>query len=333
VGTLGRRGVEPKPPWRALPAEVRRAVEEALGARVRRALRTWGGYAPTPTFRLALADGRSAFCKAVGPAANDFMRAALAGEERVYRELGHRIAPWAPGFLGSWRVGAWHGLLLTDLGPGGGLPRSAAGLRRLVHAYADFHRSSAGRDLPVWLPRPSASSPWDRLGSPAGAAAVAAALGERGPAAAAWLAAAAPRLATAAAALADPGLRRCLLHGDTRSDNLHWRGGRLRLFDWPFAAVGPAEWDLAAFAQAVAAEGGPGPAVLVAWYGERAPVAERALDAALARLAGYFLSQAWQPDPPGLPRLRAFQRRQADVSLRWAAARLGLPSPDWLPPR
>ena len=50
-----RIGAEPKPPWRAVPPAVRREVERLVGSRVARALRVWGGYAPSPTFRLFLA--------------------------------------------------------------------------------------------------------------------------------------------------------------------------------------------------------------------------------------------------------------------------------------
>jgi hypothetical protein len=54
------------------------------------------------------------------------------------------------------------------------------------------------------------------------------------------------------------------------------------------------------------------------------------LDAEVADLALYFADQAWRPDIPGLPRLRAFQRRQFRITLAWAARRLHLPPPTWL---
>ncbi len=103
---MARAGVEVKPPWRRVPQPVRRKVAEALGAPVARAQRVWGGYAPTPTFRLALAVGRRAFFKDTNHTSNDSSRYALAVEERaglvadVFR--GSRLAarhPWlaAPG--------------------------------------------------------------------------------------------------------------------------------------------------------------------------------------------------------------------------------------------
>ena len=58
-----RGGVEAKPPWRAVPTAVRHEVERLFESPVARAVRVWGGYSPTPTFRLTLADGQRAFFK------------------------------------------------------------------------------------------------------------------------------------------------------------------------------------------------------------------------------------------------------------------------------
>ena len=71
---------------------MREAVEGLLGAPVARAARIWGGYGPTPTYRLRLGDGRRAFFKGASPDDSDFIRRALASEERVYREVGDLIA-------------------------------------------------------------------------------------------------------------------------------------------------------------------------------------------------------------------------------------------------
>lgn len=121
-----------------------------------------------------------------------------------------------------------------------------------------------------------------------------------------------------------------LVHLDVRSDNLRLVNGRLYLFDLPNVAVGPPEHDLAEFAQSVTVEGGPSPEQVVAWYAERLSPRDRALDAAVASLAGFFAHRFWQSEVPGLPRLRRFQRDQFRVCLAWAARRLRLPEPDWL---
>ena len=114
---MAHTGVEPKPTWRSIPLAVRGAAEAVVGAEVRRAQRVWGGYGPTPTYRLRLTDGRAAFFKAVGPASPDGVRGALAAEERIYRELSNLISPWAPAFRGAVQRDGWHALLLEDSGP------------------------------------------------------------------------------------------------------------------------------------------------------------------------------------------------------------------------
>ena len=51
---MSRTGVEAKPPWKRLPKTVRQQVDSALGAPVVQAVRIWGGYTPTPTYRLVV---------------------------------------------------------------------------------------------------------------------------------------------------------------------------------------------------------------------------------------------------------------------------------------
>src|SRR5438874_3000855 len=114
---MSRTGAEQKPTWRRVPPGVRRAVATQLGAPVQRAMRVWGGYGPSPTYRLQLTDGRRAFFKAVGPDSNEFSQAAHQREERVYRELPQLIQPWAPAFLGAFHLDDWQVILLEDLGP------------------------------------------------------------------------------------------------------------------------------------------------------------------------------------------------------------------------
>ncbi len=152
---MSRSGVEGKPRWRSVPSAVRQGVQEILGSPVAQGRRVWGGYGPTPTFRLVLADGRRAFFKGTNSTSNDFARGALAREERVYRELSCVIGPWAPGFYAAFQHNDWHVLLLEDVGPKSVPPWTPATTRRVAHAYAAFHVATLGNaGLPQWLPRP-----------------------------------------------------------------------------------------------------------------------------------------------------------------------------------
>lgn len=331
---MPQAGTEDKIPWQAVPVGVRQRVDEALGRTVVRGVRVWGGYGPTPTFRLQLADGSRAFFKGTNAASNEFARRALVREERVYRELGRLLGTWSPRCFDAFQLGDWHVLLLEDVGTATAPPWTPDLTRRLMHAYADFHASTLGAELPDWLPRLSNVArrlTWSRVADESDGLRVVAALAHGQEAEAlTWLQAALPALSAAADAVAEFDEPYALLHGDTRSDNLRFRGGRLALFDWPSIKVGRPEFDLVEFAQTIAVEGGPDPDQLVASYEERLPLRTDALGACIAWWAAYFADLAWRLDIPGLPRLRPFQRRQLRVLLAWAARRLALPEPEWL---
>ncbi len=328
---MSRSGIEPKPAWRSLPPAVRRRVAEELGAEVVRAARVWGSYGPSPTYRLALANGQRAFFKGCGPDASAFLREAVQAEERVYTELERFIAPWSPHLLGVVREGEWQALLLEDVGPKTAPPWTPALARRVMSAYAGFHQASLGADLPTWVPRfadEDARVTWQLvIEQTDGLREVAVLAGQRADDALRWLRQAEPlftRLTASAATLPDP---QALLHFDTRSDNLRLQDGRLRLFDWPAVEVGPVELDVVALAQTITVEGGPQPEQLLAWYGGE--LRPDAVDVTLAWLIGFFALRAWQPEIPGLPRLRRFQRQQLATLLDWSARRFHLPAPDW----
>ena len=332
---MSRFGVEEKPPWRMVPLAVRQDVGEAMGSSVVRGMRVYGGYGPTPTYRLALSDGRRVFFKGVNARSYEFPRAALALEVRVYRELADFIGPWAPRFYAAIRRDDWSVLLLEDVGPKTVPPWTPAAARRIVHAYANFHAATLDHPtLPEWLPRPESALPqvtWSRVAAESEELRrVAELAGEAKVQALRWLQAALPlmsRLADSAAFLSGP---HSLLHGDTRSDNLRVRDGRLYLFDWPAVQVGRYEFDLVAFAQSVTVDGGVDPEQVLTWYGERLALRPDAIDAALAWLSAFFADLAWRPGIHGLPRLRAFQRQQLAVSLVWASRRWHLPEPTWV---
>jgi hypothetical protein len=316
-----------------VPREVKDDVARILGSPVVRAARVYGGYAPSATFRMVLADGRPAFFKGINATSNEYMRGALPREERVYRELGRYIHPWAPAFLGSFKRRDWHVLLLEDLGPQTMPPWSPAKARRAARSYAKFHASTRGRPLPRWLSRTEHhdfARYWRSLSESGEVAKTAALARRRAEEAREWLDVALPSLRQSAERLVRLRAPRSLLHFDTRSDNVRLQGERLRIFDWNYASVGPHEIDAAAFAQATEAEGGPSVERTLGWYAEVTPLRESQLDASVAGIAGYFADRAWRPPIPGVPRVRAFQRRQLKVSLGWAARRLALPEPRWL---
>lgn len=328
---MSRTGVEAKPLWRSLPPEVRRRAAEALGAEIVRASRIWGGYSPSPTFRLTLANGQRAFFKGCGPGASEFLRHVIVTEERVYTELAPVISPWAPQLYGAFEEGGWRALLLEDVGPKTAPPWTPALTRQVLRQYAGFHQASLGAEFPAWLPRfadEDAQISWQSIAEQTdGLREVAALAGACADDALRWLERAEPlftRLLASAPTISGP---HALLHFDTRSDNLRLQDGRLRLFDWPAVEVGAVEIDVVAFAQTITVEDGPTPEQCLAWYG--GPLRDDVVDVALAWLIGFFALRAWQPEIPGLPRLRPFQRKQLATLLDWSARRFHLPEPAW----
>ena len=106
------------------------------------------------------------------------------------------------------------------------------------------------------------------------------------------------------------------LHLDVRSDNLFIRGGWAVLFDWNWACVGNAAFDLAAWLPSLHEEGGPAP--------ERLLPEDHGLAAAMA---GFFAYHASQPQVPSYRGLRDMQFRKLRTALPWATRSLGLPPP------
>ena len=325
---------EEKPPWSAVPAAVRAETERRLRSRVIRATRAYGGYAASATFRLVLASGRRAFFKAgYPPPPGSAAIFPIDREETRYLRLARFMGRWAPRLYGSFHLEQWHVLLMEDVGPATIPPWSTSKTRQAARSYARFHRSTLGARLPAFLPRSEHiefASFWRALAKSGDLAGTASLARRRADEAREWIDVALPVLREKEKELETARRPFALLHMDTRSDNLRLIGDRLVMFDWPFAAAGPVEFDLIAFAQGVAAEGGPAPERVLAWYEEVLPLRARELDASIAGIAGYFADRAWRPPLPGLPRLRSIQRRQLIATLAWAARRFALPEPSWL---
>jgi len=85
---VSRRGAEPKPPWSAVPRQTKDKAEALLGSRILRATLAYGGYAPSATYHLVLANGRRAFFKASYPLPQGSgVRWSIDQEDRRYRAL------------------------------------------------------------------------------------------------------------------------------------------------------------------------------------------------------------------------------------------------------
>jgi hypothetical protein len=243
------------------------------------------------------------------------------------------MRPWSPAYLGSFASDGWEVLLLEDVGPRSVPPWTPAKARRAARSYALFHKRTVGKALPRSLKRDpylAHTRFWRTLREKRRLGDVASLAHARSDDAREWLDVALPVFIEREIRLERAGPPFALLHFDTRSDNVRLHRDKLRIFDWPFASLGPAEFDVVAFCQGVEAEGGPSVDRILEWYEEVLPLRREIVDASLAGIAGYFADRSPRAPVEGLPRLRPWQRAQLRVCLAWAARRFALAEPRWL---
>ena len=302
--------------WSELPLGVRAAVEDVLGSRVVDAVSQPGGFSPGSADRVVTADGRRAFVKAVS------------GSLKVMSPVLHRReitvsaalppSPAVPALLGSHDDGDWVALVLADVdGRHPRVPWDPAELEA-VRSALEVVAAAPLTDGLAGLSGTGAGfaedfAGWHRLRA------------DPDPGLEPWCARHLDRLVEVAdrgeAALAGDQL----VHGDVRADNLLLRpDGSVVVVDWPWATRGAAWFDRLALLVNVGLYDADAPLedLRTAWLPE---VEAADVDAVLAGLAAYFVDVARRPDPPGLPTVRAFQRAQGAVVLRWLHQRWASP--------
>ena len=298
--------------WSDLPARVRAAVEEVLGSPVVTAVSQPGGFSPGSADRVVTADGRRAFVKAVGASLNP--RSPDLHRREVVVGAALPASPAVPALRGSHDDGEWVALVLDDVE--GRHPRlpwdpdELEAVRRALEDVAALPLTGGLAELPRTGPGFAVDfAGWHRLRD------------DPDPGLDAWAARHLDRLAAAAdrggAALEGDQL----VHGDVRADNLLVRpDGSVVVVDWPWATRGAAWFDRLALLVNLGLydDAAPLDDLLGAWLPD-VPAAH--VDAVLAGLAAYFSDIGRRPDPPGLPTVRAFQRAQGAVVLRWLRER------------
>lgn len=294
-----------------LPEEVRRGLEAELGSTVIDSANRRGGYSPSLAARCRLADGRVVFVKAVSPEQNPDSPEILRREAKVSAVL-PEAAP-APKLLHVIDDGHWVVTVYEYVeGTLPSLPWSQSELAEVLEATFALAYIPAPTALPSVVERYGAMlTGWRTLAGEPG-------LDGLDP----WARRHLDRLAEL-----EPGWEEVvsgaeLVHGDVRSDNVLLGPGPTTFVDWSSACLGRTYFDVVSMLPSVALEGGGEPEEVLDRHGA-GRVDPDAVTAVVIADAGYFMQRARLPDPPGLPTVRAFQRAQGEVALRWLRHRLG----------
>lgn len=329
---------ESKPDWSEVPAELKTALQDVVGAPITGATIAWGGYGPSATFILETADGRKLFCKGTHPG---FTRE---GKEAFHTELSYylaipELAQFGPAFRGAVHHEEWHLMVLDYVERAMEVPPwTESSVRGAIAMLARFHANPPARAdevLPIAeaqaefmaLYRPE--NGWKLLAEPTHCDGFTALFGDR-IAAERWLAAHLDEFIALEGRASQLGGPRSWVHHDFRSDNLLFCGREEPLLiDFPFLAFGPTLMDVAFFLPSLAGEEGPSPQEGLRLYenasGRRFDTASTI--AAVATVAGFFAVRAGQPDIPGLPRLRWVQKLQLFPCLTWLSGLTGIEDP------
>lgn len=319
-GTYGPVASGVRAEWGAVPAELRAAVEEHLGAAVVAAESQSGGFSPGVAARLRLADGRRAFVKAVSEAQNPESPGIHRREIGISGALPAGVP--APRLLAAFDRDGWVVLLFEDVeGRTPAVPWRPAELARVMAAIGDLAGLLTPSPIeapPVTETQAEAFHNWRTIAADHAAATDDLAgldpwavrhLGDLAEWEAGW----------AAGATGDT-----LAHSDLRADNLLLTAdGRVVVVDWPWACLAAPWYDLLVMLPSIRMQGGPPPQQLFDAHEVAAGADPAAVTALLAAVTGYFLGSARRPAPPGLPTLRPFQAAQGAAALEWLRSRIG----------
>lgn len=303
--------------WQQVPERVRGAVEAILGAAVLEARTQPGGFSPGCAARLRLANGGSAFVKALGMGVHRPSVGLYRSEAAVMPHLPAGLP--VPRLLGVHDDGEWVALVYEEVdGRQPAVPWRSDELQRVAAALAGL-----GAAL-----RPS---PWPDAPGFAGMEGNAAFLGgwrrlvtSPPPDVDRWLHGRLDRLAAEGPDVAELVQGDALLHTDLRSDNLLLTSdGGVVVVDWAWTCNGAPWLDLVLFAATVNAEGGADAERLVRAHPLTRDVAPGCIDAVLLAAAGSYWWMSLGPEDPAMPGGRANQRAYARATLRWVRRRFG----------
>jgi serine/threonine protein kinase len=300
--------------WQQVPDRVRDAVEAVLGASVVEALTQEGGFSPGAAARLRLANGRSAFVKAIGIDLHPNSAGLYRREAATMPHLPAGLP--VPRLLDVYDDGNWIALVYEEVnGRHPELPWRLNELQCVADAITNLGAAlqpSPWREGPGFVDANGAFlRAWEELAA------------EPPTEAEPWLRRHLDQLAAQEIDVAELFGGDALLHNDIRSDNvLLTPDGGVVFLDWGATCNG-AEWlDVVLFALSVNAEGGADAEMLVRGHPLTRDVAASWIDVVLLAAVATYWRQSRLPEDPLLPGSRAYQVAYADATVRWMKRRL-----------
>jgi hypothetical protein len=298
-------------PWSRLPSTARTAVERNLGARVLTAIDQTGGFSHGVAARLLLANGSSAFVKALPDA--DELAAAYRTEAITAAALPDGTP--TPRLRFTIDIDGWFVAGFDDAGgrhPRLDHPNEAADVLATVTRLAEVLTPCPLPAVPTFADAyRSHFGAWARFTDQGTSADI-------DP----WCHANLDQLTATESAMWAATDGNTLLHTDLRPDNMLWRDDNdVLVIDWAWPCRGGAWIDLVVLCPSfLAADVDPDP--IIAVHPLTRDLDPTVIDGLICALAGYWTVQCREPAPARSPNLRPYQAEAADRTLAWLRRRL-----------
>jgi Ser/Thr protein kinase RdoA (MazF antagonist) len=298
--------------WNEIPAPIRAEIEQLIGGTVITAQNCLGGFSPGCASRLALADGRRVFVKAMD--ADAWPEEAMTHRTEAVITAALPATVPTPQFLGTFDNDHWVVLAFEDIdGAEPPQPWNLTDLGRVVAEVGQLAR--AVTPSPITLPHDH-----PRLGGWAELARDRSRLTQL-PDHSRWAANNIARLIQ----LEEEGLAAAqgssLVHFDLYSHNILLTPRRVLFVDWPHARLGAPVVDLVIVLSSAAAERIDPEPILRNHVGA-AELEPGTIDTILAAHAGFLLSGGLSPAPPGLEPIIEAKLHLGHGAVNWLQQRL-----------
>lgn len=328
---------EAKPEWSSLPPAAIASLEAQLGGRVRDTEIAWGGYSPSASYKVTLADGRVVYVKGGNPRLNPHGYEALKLEIAAYRQT-PQLEKVAPRILADVSCDEWVLMALSAVeSPTPSLPWTEDKLRALMATLKTLY--SLFTEKPAHLPLVEDEAQnatlyrgergWGVLMNEG----LLPALASHTPNPAAfedWVKRHYPLLRELEQKASGLGGVQQVMHLDLRSDNILFEHGqRAVILDWPNMCWGPLVFDLTYLVNGITSEGGPGQGEVVALIYKELGLSWSHHDWLISatNVAGYLAQAGARSEVDGMPRIRTLQRTHLMACLPWIAGLAEIDSP------